>query len=77
MTKYEYQIIKPKKLVKNPSIESHFAISQSASFSSQLLISMRKKLFKKEKFKLQIRINCNEENKLMKVQNRYQLQQRK
>ena len=77
MTKYEYQIIKPKKSVNNPFIESHFAISQIASFSSQLLISMRKKLFQKEKFKLQIRINCNEENKVMEVQNRYQLQQRK
>ena len=36
---------------------------------------MRKnKLFKEEKFKVQIGINYNEENKLFKVQNRYQLQ---
>ena len=59
----------------NPSIESHFAICQSASFSSQLSITMKKnKLFKEEKFKVQIGINYNEENKLFKVQNRYQLQ---
>ena len=31
-------------------------------------------LFKEEKFKVQLGINYNEENKLLKVQNRYQLQ---
>ena len=31
-------------------------------------------LFKEEKFKAQLGINYNEENKLLKVQNRYQLQ---
>ena len=34
-------------------------------------------LFKEEKFKVQLGINYNEENKLLKVQNRYQLQLRK
>ena len=34
-------------------------------------------LFKEEKFKVQLGINYNEENKLLKVQNRYQLQWRK
>ena len=53
----------------NPSIESHFAICHSASFSSQLPIAMKKnKLFKEEKFKVQRGINYNEENKLFKVQ---------
>ena len=31
-------------------------------------------LFKEEKFKVQLGINYNEENKLLKVQNRYQYQ---
>ena len=53
----------------NPSIESHFTICHSASFSSQLSIAMKKnKLFKEEKFKVQRGINYNEENKLFKVQ---------
>ena len=70
----------------NPSIESHFAICHIASFSSQLSITMkRNKLFKEEKFKVQIGIsyneeisyskykidiNYNKENKLFKVQKR-------
>ena len=46
----------------------------SASFYSQLSITMKKsKLFKEEKFKVQIDINYNKENKLFKVQNKYQL----
>ena len=58
----------------NPSIESHFAICNSANFSSQLPITTKKnKLLNEEKFKVQIGINYNEENKLFKVQNRYQL----
>ena len=62
----------------NPSTESHFAICHSASFSSQLSIAMKKnKLFKEEKFKVQIGINYNEENKLFEVQSRYQKQWRK
>ena len=56
----------------NPSIESHFVICHSASFASQLSITMKKnKLFKEEKFKLQIGINYNDyndENMLFKVQ---------
>ena len=62
----------------NPSIESHFAICHVASFSSPLSITMkRNKLFKEEKFKVQIGINYNEENKLFIVQNEYQLQIKK
>ena len=34
----------------------------------------KNKLLKEQKFKVQIGINYNEENKLFKVQNRYQLQ---
>ena len=53
----------------NPSIESHFAVCYSASFSSQLSIEMKKnKLLKEEKFKVQKGIKYNEENKLFKVQ---------
>ena len=55
----------------NPSIESHFAVCYSASFSSQLSIEMKKnKLLKEEKFKVQKGIKYNEENKLFKVQKR-------
>ena len=62
----------------NHSTESHFAICHSASFSSQLSITMNKnKLFKEKNFKVQICINCNEENKFCKLQNRYQLHRRK
>ena len=59
----------------NPSIEPRFAICHSASFSSYLSITIKKnKLFKEEKFKLQIGINYNEENMLFKVHYTYQLQ---
>ena len=52
----------------NLSIESHFAVCYSASFSSQLSIAMKKnKLLKEEKFKVQKGIKYNEENKLFKV----------
>ena len=34
----------------------------------------KNKLLKEQKFKVEIGINYNEENKLFKVQNRYQLQ---
>ena len=60
----------------NHSIESHYVISYSASFSSVINYNEEKQvIFKEEKFKVvQIGINYNEENKLLKVQNRYQLQ---
>ena len=59
----------------NHSIESHFTIYHSASFSSHLSITMKKnKLFKEEKFEVQNRYQLQEENKLFKVHNRYQLQ---
>ena len=49
-------------------IESHF-ICHSASLSSQLSITMKKKkLFREKKFKASIGINYNEENKLFKAQ---------
>ena len=55
----------------NPSIESHFAVCYSASFSWQLSIEMKKnKFLKEEKFKVQKGIKYNEENKLFKVQKR-------
>ena len=70
-----YQIIKQKQSVNNPSIESLSAICHSASFRSQLSITVKKnKLSKEKKLKVQIGINYNEKNKLFKVQNRYQLQ---
>ena len=54
----------------NYSIESHFTICHTASFSSQLSITLKKnKLFKEEKFKVQNRY-YNEENNLFKVQKR-------
>ena len=44
----------------------------------QLSITMKKhKLFKEKKSKYKTGINYNEENKLFKVQNRYQLEWRK
>ena len=56
----EYQIIRQKQSLNNDSIKSRFTICHSASFSSQVSITMEKnKLFKEEKFK---------------VQNKYQLQ---
>ena len=55
----------------NHSIESHFNIYHSASFSSHLSITMRKnKLFTEEKFKVQNRYQLQEENKLFKIQKR-------
>ena len=60
----------------NHSIESRYVICYSASFSSVINYNEEKQvIFKEEKFKVvQIGINYNEENKLLKVQNRYQLQ---
>ena len=43
----------------------------------QLQCRKTREWFKEEKFKVQIGIYYNEENKLFKVQNRYQLQWRK
>ena len=49
-------IIKQKQSVNNYSIEAHFTISHSASFSSHVSITMKKnKLFKEEKFKVENR----------------------
>ena len=55
----EYQIIKQKQSVKNHSIESHFTIYHSASFSIKEEISQSKKKYSK----YETCIDNNEENK--------------